>query len=54
MAQLLARCVDAPAIQFAIVHGLSDNRRKRLDIGSARGLLGYDPQDDGFELFGVE
>jgi NAD+ dependent glucose-6-phosphate dehydrogenase len=54
MSQLLARCVDAPGIQFAIVHGVSDNRHKRLDIASTRELLGYDPQDDGFELFGSE
>jgi NAD+ dependent glucose-6-phosphate dehydrogenase len=50
MCQLLVRCVEAPDIQFAIVHGLSDNRVKRLDIESTKALLGYAPQDDGFEL----
>jgi hypothetical protein len=33
-------------IQFAIVHGLSDNRFKRLDISDTRALVGYAPEDD--------
>ena len=33
-------------IKFAILHGLSDNRFKRLDISDARALVGYQPQDD--------
>jgi len=52
MSQLLIRCVETPDIAFAIVHGLSDNRIKRLDITSTKALLGYAPQDDGFELYG--
>ncbi len=44
--QLIVRCIDADNIQFAIFHGLSDNRFKRLDISDARALVGYDPQDD--------
>lgn len=44
--QLLVRCVDDEAIRFAIFHGLSDNRFKRLDITNARELLGYAPEDD--------
>ncbi len=28
------------------MHGLSNNRFKRLDISDARALVGYDPQDD--------
>ena len=52
MSQLLVRCVETPDIPFAIVHGLSDNRIKRLDINSTKALLGYAPQDDGFELYG--
>jgi NAD+ dependent glucose-6-phosphate dehydrogenase len=51
MSQLLVRCVETPDILFAIVHGLSDNRIKRLDIESTKALLGYAPQDDGFELY---
>jgi dTDP-4-dehydrorhamnose reductase len=44
--QLIARCIDDETIRFAIFHGLSDNRFKRLDISNARELLGYDPKDD--------
>lgn len=51
MAHLLIRCVETPGIQFAIVHGISDNRIKRLDITSTRELLGYEPEDDAFRFF---
>lgn len=48
--QLLERCIDVENLRFAILHGLSDNRFKRLDISDARALVGYDPQDDLTEL----
>ena len=51
--QLLVRCIEAEHVGFAIVHGLSDNRFKRLDITSTRELLGYAPEDDAFALFGA-
>ena len=51
---MLTRCAEAPGIQFAIVHGLSDNRVKRLEIDSTRALLGYAPQDDGFEIYQMQ
>lgn len=44
--QLIERCIDVETLQFAILHGLSDNRFKRLDITDARVLVGYAPQDD--------
>lgn len=44
--QLIERCVDIENIEFAVFHGLSNNRFKRLDISDARELVGYDPQDD--------
>jgi NAD(P)-dependent dehydrogenase (short-subunit alcohol dehydrogenase family) len=44
--QLIEKCIDAEHIRFAIFHGLSDNRFKRLDISDARELVGYAPQDD--------
>ena len=47
--QLLNCCVDVENLQFAILHGLSDNRFKRLDISDARELVGYAPQDDSTE-----
>ncbi len=49
--QLLACCVEATEVTFAIVHGSSNNRFKRLDITSTRSLLGYAPVDDSFEIF---
>jgi nucleoside-diphosphate-sugar epimerase len=49
--QLLAQCIEVPDITFAIVHGLSENRFKRLDLTSTRALLGYAPQDDAFAVF---
>jgi hypothetical protein len=44
--QLIEKCIDVENIKFAILHGLSDNRFKRLDISDARELVGYQPQDD--------
>ena len=44
--QLINRCIDVENIKFAILHGLSNNHFKRLDISDARELVGYDPQDD--------
>ena len=44
--QLIGKCIDAEGITFAILHGLSDNRFKRLDISDARELVGYAPEDD--------
>jgi hypothetical protein len=44
--QLIEKCIDAENITFAIVHGISNNRFKRLDISDARDLVGYEPRDD--------
>lgn len=44
--QLFHRCIDVEHLPFAIFHGLSDNRFKRMDITNARQILGYAPQDD--------
>lgn len=47
LTQLITLCVEAPEdLHFAIVHGLSDNRFKRLDISQTRELLGYRPEDE--------
>ena len=48
--QLIEKCIDVENIKFAILHGLSDNRFKRLDISDARELVGYDPQDDSTQV----
>ncbi len=49
--QLFTRCVDVPDVTFAIVYGISNNRFKREDLAYTRSLLGYEPQDDAFEIF---
>lgn len=52
---LLHRCVEADlgAEPFAIAHGISDNRFKRLDLSDTRARLGYAPQDDAFAEWNV-
>jgi hypothetical protein len=44
--QLIEKCIDVQNLKWAIFHGLSDNRFKRLDISDARELVGYGPLDD--------
>lgn len=44
--QLIQKCIEAQNIKYATLHGLSNNRFKRLDISDARELVGYQPQDD--------
>lgn len=46
LTQLIQRCIDVEDLPFAILHGLSNNRFKRLDISDARDLVGYQPVDD--------
>ena len=43
---LLERAFEIPNLHFAVVHGLSDTRFKRLGLTDTRALLGYAPQDD--------
>lgn len=49
--QLLSLCITTPNIAYAVVAGLSNNRFLRMDLSQTRELLGYQPQDDAFELF---
>jgi nucleoside-diphosphate-sugar epimerase len=45
--QLMVRSIDNEDLNFAIVNGLSDNHVfNRMDISTARELLGYEPQDN--------
>jgi hypothetical protein len=44
--QLIVRCVDDETLRFAIFHGLSNNRYKRLDLSDTCALVGYEPRDD--------
>jgi len=53
LCQLFVRCIEAENVQFAIVHGISDNRFKRMDLSTTRAAVGYQPQDDAFVKFGI-
>jgi NAD+ dependent glucose-6-phosphate dehydrogenase len=52
--QLIVRCIETPDIPYAVVAGISNNRRKRFDLVKTTKLLGYDPQDDGYAILGIE
>lgn len=51
MNQLFMRAIEVENLPFAILHGVSDNRFKRLDIRKTRELVGYEPQDNSFDFF---
>jgi nucleoside-diphosphate-sugar epimerase len=45
-AQLVWRSIESD-VDFAVVYGISGNKRGYWDLSSARELLGYEPEDDG-------
>lgn len=47
---LLGNCVEAELTGFHVIHGVSDNRYKRLSIDKSKRLVGYAPVDDAFEI----
>ncbi len=49
---LLDSCLKSTE-HFAMVHGISDNTFKRLDISDTKMNLGYAPTDDSFVLAGL-
>ena len=44
-AELIACCLEAKDVSWATVYGISDNPRQFWDLGEARRLLGFHPQD---------
>ena len=51
LSQLISRCIDAPDdVRHLIVQGVSNNQFKRMDIGNAQRILGYEPEDNAFQL----
>lgn len=52
---LLLRCIESDLGEepFAIAHGVSDNRFKRLDLSDTRARLEYVPEDDAFSVWNV-
>lgn len=53
LSHLIVRCIETPDVPFAIVHGVSNNRFKRMDITSTKQIFDYQPQDDAFQRFGI-
>jgi uronate dehydrogenase len=49
---LLESCLTSE-LHFAMVHGISDNTFKRLDLSDTKTNLGYAPTDDSFVLAGL-
>lgn len=47
---LLRNCVEAELEGYHVVHGVSDNRYKRLAIAKTREVVGYAPLDDAFKI----
>lgn len=52
---LLVRCIEADLGEerFAIAHGISDNRFKRLDLTDTRERFGYVPKADAFSTWKI-
>lgn len=51
LCQLIHRCIEAPDdLRYLLVQGVSDNQFKRMDIGNAREVLGYAPEDNAFQI----
>jgi NAD+ dependent glucose-6-phosphate dehydrogenase len=44
-AELIATCLDAEDVSWAVVYGVSANPRRFWDLSHARELLGWEPQD---------
>ncbi|CAI1119940.1 Cholesterol dehydrogenase [Serratia liquefaciens] len=53
-ADLLERCLRIEGVHHAVVHGVSNNRYKRLSLEETTRLLGYYPQDDAFSILGFD
>lgn len=49
---LLIRCIRVADIDYAVVHGISNNHYKRLSLTETTKLIGYYPKDDAFKLVG--
>ncbi len=49
--QLIHKCILAPEeVKFGILSGISDNKRKYMDLKFTEELVGYRPKDDAFEM----
>jgi len=49
--QLIHKCILAPEeVKFGILSGISNNKRKYMDLKFTEDLVGYKPKDDAFEM----
>lgn len=53
MAHLVRCALEAPAIHFEVVYGISNNTRRCWDLSRAREVLGYEPQENA-EAYAAE
>jgi NAD+ dependent glucose-6-phosphate dehydrogenase len=51
MAQLFDKAIMASGkVKYGILSGISDNKKKRLDLKCTKKLVGYKPKDDAYAL----
>ena len=50
-AQLLHKCIVADFdLKYAILAGISNNKKRNMDLKEAKEIVGYEPEDDVFEI----
>ncbi len=47
LAQLVIGCIETESLNWGIFYGVSKGAERKWDLGNARELLGYEPQDEG-------
>ncbi len=51
MGQLIHKCIIAPKkVKYGILSGISKNKKRDMDLKSAKKLVGYEPVDDAYEI----
>ena len=51
LGQLIHKCIIAPkSIKYGILGGISNDKKKRLGLKTARKLVNYQPQDDAYDI----
>tara|TARA_Y100000310_G_C20546016_1_gene745599 strand:+ start:95 stop:865 length:771 start_codon:yes stop_codon:yes gene_type:complete len=51
LGQLIHKCIIAPKkLKYGILGGISNDKKKRLGLNSARKLVGYEPEDDAYKI----
>ena len=51
LAHLFGCCLNSEGIEFDIFYGISGNTRRFWDLGHARDIIGYDPEDDAESFY---